>query len=76
VARLGTVTALSEAALATLLTPSRFLANKAATFTFGSGPTTRTIVALNDGTAGFQAANDALVELTGYSGDLRGLAVV
>lgn len=76
VARLGTVTALSDADLATVLTPSRFLANKAATFTLGSGPTTRTFVALNDGAAGFQAANDALVELTGYAGDLRGLAVV
>ena len=76
VARLGAVTALSEAALATLLTTQSFLPNKAATFTLGSGPTTRSFVALNDGTAGFQAANDGVVELTGYSGDLRGLGVV
>jgi hypothetical protein len=32
-------------------------------------------VALNDGTAGFQAANDGVIEITGYSGDLRGLGV-
>jgi endoglucanase len=76
VARLGAVAALNEAALATLLTAQRFLPNKAATFTLGSGPTTRSFVALNDGTAGFQAANDGLIEITGYSGDLRGLGVV
>jgi hypothetical protein len=33
-------------------------------------------VALNDGVAGFQAASDALLEITGYGGDLRGLAVI
>lgn len=76
VARLGAVTALSQAGLASVLTTVRFLPNQAATFTLGSGPTTRTFVALNDGAAGFQAASDAVVELTGYSGDLRGLAVV
>lgn len=76
VARLGAVAALSEAALASVLTESGFLPNQAATFTLGSGPTTRTFVALNDGLAGFQAGNDGVVEITGYSGDLRGLAVV
>ena len=76
VARLGAVTALSEAALATLLTTQSFLPNKAATFTLGSGPTTRSFVALNDGVSGFQASNDGVVEITGYSGDLRGLSVV
>ena len=60
VARLGAVAALNEAA----------------TFTLGFGPTTRSFVALNDGTAGFQAANDGVIEITGYSGDLRGLGVV
>ncbi|MEY4746426.1 MAG: hypothetical protein RLZZ442_1018, partial [Cyanobacteriota bacterium] len=38
--------------------------------------TTRTFVALNDAVAGFQATGDALIEITGYAGDLRGLAVI
>ena len=76
VAKLGSLTALSEAGLATVLTTTSFLADKAATFTFGSGSTTRTFVALNDAVAGFQATGDALIEITGYAGDLRGLAVI
>ena len=51
-------------------------ASGAATFTLGSGSTARTFVALNDGVAGFQATADTLLEITGYAGDLRGLAVI
>ena len=76
VAKLGMAAAFSEAGLATVLTATSFLANKAATFTVGTGPTTRTFLALNNGTAGFQAQSDALLEITGYAGDLRGLAVI
>jgi endoglucanase len=76
VAKLGSVAALNEAGLASVLTATGFLAHQAATFSFGAGPTTRTFVALNDGVAGFQAASDALLEITGYGGDLRGLAVI
>ncbi len=76
VAKLGSVAALNETGLASVLTTTSFLANQAATFSFGSGPTTRTFVALNDGVAGFQASTDALLEITGYGGDLRGLAVI
>jgi hypothetical protein len=76
VAKLGAVAVLSEAGVATVLKPTSFLASKAATFTLGSGPTTRTFVALNDGVAGFQAASDGVLEITGYGGDLRGLAVI
>ena len=43
---------------------------------FGSGATARTFLALNDGTAGFLATTDAIVEITGYSGSLANLAVV
>jgi hypothetical protein len=75
-ARLGAVSALSEAGIASLLTATSFGASGAATFTFGSGSTARTFVALNDGVAGFQAAADTLLEITGYTGDLRGLAVI
>jgi hypothetical protein len=76
VAKLGVAAALSQAGLASVLTATSFLANKAATFTVGTGPTTRTFLALNDATAGFQAQSDALLEITGYAGDLRGLAVI
>ena len=76
VAKLGAVAVLSEAGVATVLTATSFLASKAATFTLGSGPTTRTFVALNDGVSGFQAASDGVLEITGYGGDLRGLAVI
>ena len=75
-ARLGAVTALSEAGIASLLTANSFGASGAATFTLGSGSTARTFVALNDGVAGFQATADTLLEITGYAGDLRGLAVI
>lgn len=76
VARLGAVTALSDAGIASLLTATSFVTGGAATFTFGSGPAARTFLALNNEVAGFQATGDALLEITGYSGDLRGLAVV
>ena len=75
-AKLGSLSALSEAGMATVLTTTSFLADKAATFTVGSGSTTRTFVALNDAVAGFQATGDAFIEITGYAGDLRGLAVI
>ena len=76
VARLGTVAALTEAGVASLLTATTFLADRAASFSFGSGPATRTFVALNDAVAGFQAASDGVLEITGYGGDLRNLAVI
>jgi endoglucanase len=76
VARLGTVVALTEAGVASLLTATTFLADRAASFSFGSGPATRTFVALNDAVAGFQAASDGVLEITGYGGDLRNLAVI
>lgn len=76
VARLAAVAELSEAGVAALLTPASFAPLKAATFSFGSGSASRSFVALNDAVAGFQLGSDAVLEITGYSGDLRGLAVV
>ena len=76
VANLGAVASLTEAAVLAQLDGTTFLARQAATFTFGSGPTPRTFVAFNDGVAGFQAATDGVIEITGYSGDLRNLAVI
>lgn len=74
---LGTVQSLAETDLQKVLTTVTFGKNGGATFVwldplFG----VRTFLALNDATAGFQAAGDAVLELTGYSGSLSQLAVI
>jgi Ca2+-binding RTX toxin-like protein len=55
---------LSEAAIQAVLTATKFAANTAAAFkvTGQSG----TFIALNNGVAGFQAASDAIIQLSGY----------
>ena len=72
----GSVTSLSTTAIASLLKPNRFSANGASTFTFGTGSGRRTFLGINDGVAGYQAANDAIIEITGYTGSLGSLLVV
>ncbi|MEM9007756.1 MAG: calcium-binding protein [Cyanobacteria bacterium P01_F01_bin.86] len=67
----GTVTTLDETGIQAVLTAGSFAANGAATFAFGS----REFLALNDGTAGFQASSDAIIEITGFSGDLANLEI-
>lgn len=68
----GTASALSEAAIATLLPTTNF----AAAFSLGSGTTSRSFLVLNDSVAGYQAATDGLIEITGFSGNLGGLAIL
>ncbi|MBW4641514.1 MAG: VCBS repeat-containing protein [Goleter apudmare HA4340-LM2] len=70
-AKLGAVTALTQAGISAVLTSSSFVANGVATFSFG----TRTFLALNDGTDGFLETSDALIEITGFSGNLNNLAI-
>ena len=60
---LGAQSALTSSSVTSLLNSSTFLANGAATFSFGS----RTFLALNDSVAGFSSVNDAVLEITGYS---------
>lgn len=72
----GSVVSLAAADIATVLNSSVFLANRAATFTYGSGASQRTFLALNDGTKGFQSASDGIIEITGFSGQLTNLAVI
>ncbi|MFM7314201.1 MAG: bluetail domain-containing putative surface protein [Cyanobium sp.] len=72
----GSVASLSAADIASLRTSSAFLSRRAATFTDGSGADQRTVLALNDKTAGFQSAADAVIEITGYQGTLSNLAVI
>jgi Ca2+-binding RTX toxin-like protein len=61
----GTAISLTEAAIQLVLTNAAFAANTAAAFkvTGQSG----TFIALNNGAAGFQAASDAIIQLSGYN---------
>ena len=67
----GNVANLDEAGIQMELTIESFAVNAAATFTVGS----RTFLALNDSTAGYQQNSDALIEITGYTGDLANLEI-
>ena len=75
-AELGRVNTLDQAGISAVLTTTTFLANRAATFSWQDGGTLRTFVALNNGTAGYQSASDAIIDITGYTGALANLAIV
>jgi Ca2+-binding RTX toxin-like protein len=62
----GVVATLDNTGIITNLTTANFGANSAAQFTFG----TRSFVAINDAIAGFNQANDAIIEVTGLTGTL------
>ncbi|MGF1523455.1 MAG: glycoside hydrolase family 9 protein [Leptolyngbyaceae cyanobacterium] len=66
------VKTLATADIQKILTKNLFHSKGAATFMFRS----RTFLALNDSVAGFQPATDAVVEITGYTGDLTNLAII
>lgn len=79
---LGSVANFSASAIGALLTPANFPAftsaslGGAATFSFNDPVAgTRTFLAINDGVAGFSAASDAILEITGVSGSLNQLQV-
>jgi len=76
ITKVGAVSALTQAGIATKLTNSTLGANGAAIFTLGTPANTRTFLALNDLNAGFSSSSDAIIEITGYSGDLNSLAIV
>ncbi len=62
----GSVLTLDTVGINAQLTTINFGANFAATFSFG----TRTFVAINNATAGFNANTDAIIEVTGLTGTL------
>ena len=64
---LGAVGFLTTSGIGTLLNATNFVANGAATFTYGSGTAQRTFIAFNNATAGYAATTDAIVELTNYT---------
>ena len=76
ISKLGKVSSLKQDKIAATLTNSNFKANQAATFTVGSGAATRTFLALNDNTAGFDHLKDSLIEITGYIGKLTNLSII
>ena len=67
----GAVATLDESGIQAVLSNSSLMAGGAATFTFDS----RDFLVLNDVIAGYQANSDALIEITGYTGDLSNLAI-
>ena len=73
---LGAVSALTQADIAAVLTTATFVRNGAATFSFGTGSSTRTFLALNDGIAGYSSTADGLIEITGFTGALTNLALI
>ncbi|MCP9926249.1 M10 family metallopeptidase C-terminal domain-containing protein, partial [Synechococcus lacustris C3-12m-Tous] len=73
---LGAVSALTQADIAAVLTTATFVRNGAATFSFGTGSSTKTFLALNDGIAGYSSTADGLIEITGFTGALTNLALI
>ena len=68
---------LTASRIQAVLTTARFAANGAATFSYNDpSQGTRTFLALNDGTAGFNANSDSIVEITGFSGSLTNLSII
>ena len=75
--KLGNVSALSSTSIASVLTASAFVANRAATFTFNDpSGLSRSFIALNNATAGYQSGTDAIIEITGYTGSLNNLQIL
>ena len=64
-ASLGSIDSLSATSLASLLTPTSFLANAARAFVVSG--MTGTFLALNDATDGYQPNQDAIIHLQNYS---------
>ena len=76
VKNLGSVKSLAGADVQARLTTKDFTANSACVFTHQVGSVTRTFVAMNDRLAGFSAAQDCIIEITGYTGALSNLAII
>jgi Ca2+-binding RTX toxin-like protein len=71
----GSVKQLTAQRISASLTRRTFPANAAATFTVGNGQKQQTFLVLNDRVPGFSANQDAIINITGYSGTLTNLAI-
>lgn len=76
ISHLGSINALNQANITSLLAPIQFQANSAATFTVSANATTRQFIAINDSTAGFNATRDAIIEIAGFAGSLLNLQIM
>jgi hypothetical protein len=75
--KLGAVSALNSTSISSLLTSTSFLANRAASFSYADpSGVSRSFIALNNGTAGYQSSTDAIIEITGYTGSLNDLQIM
>ena len=75
--KLGAVSALNATSIYSLLTSTSFLANRAASFSYADpSGVSRSFIALNNGTAGYQSSTDAIIEITGYTGSLNDLQIM
>ena len=73
--KLGSLTSIKPFDLSNELNPVKYLPNKAATFIYQNGDKLNTFLTINDSIAGFQPAKDAVIEITGYQGDLNALSI-
>jgi hypothetical protein len=75
--KLGNISVFNSISIASVLTTSAFVANRAATFTFNDpSGLSRSFIALNNATAGYQPGIDAIIEITGYTGSLNDLQIM
>ena len=73
--KLGAVTSIKPFDISNTLNAGNYLPNKAAVFSYQNGDKLNTFLTINDSVAGFQPAKDAVIEITGYQGDLNSLSI-
>ena len=73
--KLGAVTSIKPFDISNTLNAGIYLPNKAAIFSYQNGDKLNTFLTINDSVAGFQPAKDAVIEITGYQGDLNSLSI-
>ena len=73
---LGTVSTFTQQGIGAVLTSRNFQASRAATFTAQIGGTTRSFLAINDSNSGFDPTQDAIIEITGYTGRLTHISII
>lgn len=74
--QLTEVADLNASTLSQHLSSQLFSANGAALFSYNDSTGERWFLALNDSTAGFSSTRDALIEITGFTGDLSNFQIL
>lgn len=73
--KLGTIASIKPFDISNTLNAGNYSPNKAAIFSYQNGDKMNTFLTINDSVAGFQPAKDAVIEITGYQGDLNSLSI-